>query len=41
MGKERYRGSFDHDVRELVPRADGTGKMYLIAEDGIEQLTLR
>lgn len=40
-GKERYHGSFDHDVREVVPRADGTGKMYLIAEDGIEQLTLR
>ncbi len=39
-GRQRYQGTFEKDVREVVPRADGAGKMYLVTEDGIDQMTL-
>lgn len=40
-GKQRYQGSFEKNVREVVPRADGAGKLYLVTDDGIELMTLR
>ena len=39
-GRQRYQGTFEKDVREVVPRTDGAGKMYLVTEDGIDQMTL-
>ncbi len=40
-GRERYSGSFDKEVREVVPRTDTMGRLYLVTADGLEQMTLR
>ena len=40
-GRERYSGSFEKEVREIVPRTDTIGRLYLVTTDGLEQMTLR
>lgn len=40
-GKERYKGDFDQEIWSVIPRKDTISKLYLAAEDGIEQMTLR
>lgn len=40
-GRERYSGSFEKEVREIVPRTDTMGRLYLVTTDGLEQMTLR
>ena len=39
-GKQRYQGNFETSVREVVPRTDGAGKLYLVTDDGIQLMTL-
>ncbi len=40
-GRLRYDGTFDEEIREVVPRTDGLSKMYVVKENGLEQMTLR
>ena len=40
-GRQRYDGTFDEEIREVVPRSDELSKLYVVTESGLQQMMLR
>ncbi len=40
-GRQRYSGTFEEEIRRVIPRNDTMSKIYLATGNGLEQMTLR